>query len=166
MCTSRSRNGSYLDLKSLFFPAKSPESIHDNLHQFWRRSEGIWFSKLVNVTVRLLPHTELLAISQKHLLEQPEFGVRMSWEYNTKQQSGQMFWCVDTAYPGLIFADRSMLENIPQIFDYQMLSDRHLVITADKYSETFLLDSDRRRLRELRVEGKLIRRLWENKFGD
>jgi len=40
------------------------------------------------------------------------------------------------------------------------------VITADKFSETFLLDSDRRRLRELRVEGKLIRRLWENKFGD
>jgi hypothetical protein len=166
MCTSRSQEISPVDLKSLFFPDKSSASIHDNLYQFWRRSEGIWFSKLVNVTIRLLPQTELLAISQRHLLEQPEFGVRMSWEYNTKPQSGQMIWCVDTAYPGLLFADRSMLDNSPQIFDYQMTGDQHLVITADKYCETFLLDGNHRRLRELRVEGKLIRRLWEHKFGD
>ncbi len=166
MYTSKSQEISPMDLKSLFLPDKLPESIHDQLHQFWQRSQGIWFSKLVNVTVRLLPQTELSAISQRHLLEQPEFGVRMSWEYNTKPQSGQMIWCVDTAYPGLLFADRSMLDHSPQIFDYQMMSDRHLVITADKYSETFLLDGDFRRLRELRVEGKLIRRLWENKLGD
>ncbi len=166
MCTSRDQEIMGMDLKSLFFPDKSLATIHDKLHQFWRRSEGIWFSKLVNLTVRLLPQAELLAISQRHLLEQPEFGVRISWEYNTKQQSGQMLWCVDTDYRDLIFSDRSMLNDSPQIFDYQMINEQHLVITADKYSETFLLDGDRRRLRELRVEGKLIRRLWENKFGD
>lgn len=138
---------------------------HYKLYDFWSRSEGIWFSNLVKVAVRLLDAQEVLAVSQIHDLEQAEFGIRMSWEYNTKAQSGQMSWCVDANLPGRMFTDKSLSSNNPQIVHYQLVNDNQLVTTAGKYEETFLLKSDSRRLRELRYDGKLVRRLWENKFA-
>ncbi len=158
-----------------FFNSKSPNHYsltstidkqlkQKSLYNFWYRSEGIWFSKLVKVAVRLLDEQELLAISQIHHLNKAQFGIRMSWEYNTKVQPGQMSWCIDISHPGKVFTDKGLLSNTPQILYYQMVDDNQLVITSGKYEETFLLKGDNRRLRELRYEGKLVRRLWENKF--
>lgn len=139
--------------------------IHQNLYNFWSRSEGIWLSKLVKVRVSFLDEQELLSISQIHLLTDAEFGVKMSWEYNLKAESGHMSWCADANQPGLIFTDKSLSkDSLPGIFDYQMVNEHKLVMTVGKYEETFILDGDSRRLRELRYEGKLLRRLWENKF--
>jgi len=138
---------------------------HYKLYDFWFRSEGIWFSKLVKVAVRFLDAQEVLIISQIHELEQPEFGIRMSWEYNTKAESGQMYWCVDANQKGRIFIDKSLSDNNPQIAYYQLIDDNKLVTTVGKYEETFFLKGDSRRLRELRYDGKLVRRLWENKFA-
>lgn len=138
---------------------------HYKLYSFWLRSEGIWFSKLVKVTVKLLSAQELLAISFLHRINQVEFGVRINWEDNIKEESGHMSWCVDANQPGLVFTDKGLSsDSPPQILDYQMFDDNKLVITTGKYEETFLLDGDQRRLRELRYDGKLVRRLWENKF--
>ncbi len=136
---------------------------HNNLYNFWVRSKGAWVSKLVNVVVSLLDEKELLAISQIHLLDQVEFGVTMSWKYNTKEESGHMSWCVDSKQPGLVFTNKSLATDTPRILNYQMVNDNKLIITFGKLEETFFLESDRRRLRELRYEGKLVRRLWENK---
>ncbi|WP_263975294.1 hypothetical protein [Leptolyngbya sp. 7M] len=36
-------------------------------------------------------------------------------------------------------------------------------MSVDKYEETIRLESDCRRLREHRYDGKLIRRVWEHK---
>ncbi len=36
-------------------------------------------------------------------------------------------------------------------------------MSVGKYEETVMLESDRRRLREQRYDGKLIRGLWEEK---
>lgn len=140
--------------------------IHQQLHDFWSRSEGIWFSKLVKVRVSLLDEQELFSISQIHLLTTAEFGVKMNWEYNIREESGQMSWCADSSQPGLVFTNKSLAKDSkPSIFDYQMIDKNQLVITVGKYEETFILDGDSRRLRELRYEGKLVRRLWETKFG-
>jgi hypothetical protein len=139
--------------------------IHNNLYNFWSRSQGIWFSKLVKVVVGLLDEQELLSISQAHLLTEPEFGVKMSWEYNTKPESGQMSWCVDANQPGFVFTNKGLTTDKPCVLTYQMVNPNKLVMTSDKLEETFLLDSDSRRLRELRCEGKLLRRLWEHKLG-
>ena len=38
-------------------------------------------------------------------------------------------------------------------------------MSVGKYEETVMLESDWRRLREQRYDGKLIRRLWEEKIG-
>jgi hypothetical protein len=45
-----------------------------------------------------------------------------------------------------------------------MVNEHKLVMTVGKYEETVVLEGDTRRLREQRYEGKLLRRLWENKF--
>lgn len=143
----------------------SQQVKHDNLYSFWFRSKGLWFSKLVKLTVRLLSVQELLTISKIHHLDQAEFGVKMSWEHNIKEDSGHVSWCVDANQPGLVFTNKGLLsDSLPQIFDYEMVDDNQLVMTAGNYEETILLEGDIRRLRELRFEGKLIRRLWENKF--
>lgn len=139
--------------------------IHKNLYNFWSRSEGVWLSKLVKVRVSLLDEQELSSISQIHLFTEAEFGVKMSWEYNLKEESGYMSWCVDSNHSGLVFTDKSLSkDSSPRIFDYQMVNDHKLVMTVGKYEETVVLDGDTRRLREQRYEGKLLRRLWENKF--
>ena len=76
-----------------------------------------------------------------------------------------MSWCVDSNHSGLVFTDKSLSkDSLPRIFDYQMVNDHKLVMTVGKYEETVVLDGDTRRLREQRYEGKLLRRLWENKF--
>jgi len=139
--------------------------IHKNLYNFWSRSEGVWLSKLVKVRVSLLDEQELSLISQIHLFTEAEFGVNMSCEYNLKEESGYMSWCVDSNHSGLVFTDKSLSkESLPRIFDYQMVNDHKLVMTVGKYEETVVLEGDTRRLREQRYEGKLLRRLWENKF--
>ena len=75
-----------------------------------------------------------------------------------------MSWCVDGKHLGLVFTDKGLSNDTPpQILDYQM-KDNKMVITTGKYEESFLLDGDIRRLRELRYDGKLVRRLWENKL--
>ncbi len=141
------------------------QHTHYKLYNFWSRSEGLWLSKLVKVAVRFLSEQELLAVSQIHLLDKAEFGVKMSWEYNTKEELGHMLWCVNAMQPGLVFTDKGLSNySSPQVLHYQMVNDNKLVITTGKYEETFLLDGDSRRLRELRYEGKLVRRLRENKL--
>ena len=138
--------------------------IHSQLYNFWLRSQGIWISQLVTVSVNWLNDEELAAISHIHCLSATEFGVKMSWQYSKKSDSGNMCWCVDADQPQLVFTNKSLTDNsLPRIFDYRMLADNKLIITAGKYEEMFLLESDNYRLRELRIEGKLIRRLKEQK---
>ena len=138
--------------------------IHSQLYNFWLRSQGIWISQLVTVSVNWLNNEELAAISHIHCLSATEFGVKMSWQYSKKSDSGNMCWCVDADQPQLVFTNKSLTDNsLPRIFDYRMLAENKLIITAGKYEEMFLLESDNYRLRELRIEGKLIRRLKEQK---
>lgn len=138
--------------------------IHDNLYHFWSRSIGIWDSLLVKVTANWLSEQELL--SCQHHLFQPEFGVKVSWEYQKKYESGNMSWCVDANHPNLIFANKTLKHNSPSILNYQLPDANKLVITVDELEETFVLASNERRLRELRYQGKLLRRLWEQKVND
>ena len=107
---------------------------HDSLYKFWTRSQGLWFSKLAKVTVRLLDEQELLAICQIHPLKQPEFGVKMSWEYQTQAKlaaAGQMLWCVDANQFGLVFTNKGIAnDSQPGIYHYQILSN-HILVTTD-----------------------------------
>lgn len=138
---------------------------HSQLYNFWLRSQGMWVSQLVTVSVNWLDDQELAAISQIHCLSATEFGVKMSWQYSKKSDSGNMCWCVDADQPQLVFTNKSLTDDSPpRIFDYRMLAENKLIIKAGKYEEIFLLESDNHRLRELRVEGKLIRRLKEQKI--
>lgn len=146
--------------------SRSSINQHASLYQFWWRSQGLWFSKLVKVTVCLLNEQELLAICQIHRLKQPKFGIRIGWEYYTKAESGQMLWYVDANQPGVVFSNKGVAnDSQPDIYHYQMFSNHTLVTTNGKLAETTALEGDSRRLRDLRVEGKLIRRIWENKFN-
>jgi hypothetical protein len=139
---------------------------HYNLYQFWSRSQGLWLSKLTKVTLRLLDELELQAFSQIQPLAQPEFGVKMAWEYQTKAEVGQMSWCVDAAQPGLVFTNKSVTaDSPPAIYGYRMVDDHILVTAADAIEERTAFESDSQRLRELRCEGKLLRRFWENRFN-
>jgi hypothetical protein len=138
---------------------------HSNLYQFWWRSQGLWLSKLAKVTLRFLDEQELQAFQPIHTLEAPEFGVRIAWEYQTKSDVGQMVWCVDTNQPNLVFTNQGIADNTPPaIYHYQMVGNLTLVITKDEIEERTTLDGDSRRLRELRTGGKLVKRLWENRF--
>ena len=146
-------------------PLSNQQFKHDKLYNFWHRSEGIWFSKLAKVAIRLLNEQELEAISQIHHLEQAEFGIRLSWEYYTKDESGYTSWCVDADRPGLIFTDRGVASFCqPSIYNYRMVDDNTLVTSVDKFEETTCLEGDSHRLRERRYEGRLITHFWENKF--
>jgi hypothetical protein len=139
---------------------------HFNLYQFWWRSQGLWLSKLAKVTLRFLDEQELQTFQQIHTLEQPEFGVRMAWEYQTKSEAGQMAWCVDANQPSLVFANQGIADNTPPaIYHYQMVGDLTLVTTNGEIEERTALDGDSRRLRELRTGGKLVKHLWENRFS-
>lgn len=141
--------------------------IHDNLYHFWFRSIGEWNSLLVKVTTSWLTEQELLSLCQIHNLTQPEFGVNVSWEYKKKLESGNMSWCVDTKQPNLIFANKTLKhDSPPSILNYHLPDTNKLVITVDQLEETFVLASDKRRLRELRYQGKLLRRLWEEKVSE
>jgi hypothetical protein len=144
----------------------NPPFRHSTLHQFWQRSQGIWLSKWVKVTLRLLDAQELQIFQQIHTLEHPEFGVKMAWEYQTKPEGGQMMWCVDAKQPSLVFTDHGITDGSPPaIYQYQMVGDRTLVTTIDEIEERTDLEGDSRRLRELRTAGKLVKRLWEIKFS-
>lgn len=136
--------------------------IHTELYNFWFRSIGVWDSLLVTVIVTWLDEREILSIGKIHNLHQPEFGVRMSWEYKKKSESGHMSWCVDTERPNLVFTNKGLKNDNPCVLNYQMLNANKLVITVGKLEETFVLEGERR-LRELRYDGKLLRRLWEKK---
>jgi hypothetical protein len=138
--------------------------IHNELYKFWLPSIGVWDSHFLTLTVKWLDEEELLLIGKIHHLYQAEFGVKMSWEYKKKSDSGHMSWCVDAARPNLVFTNKSLApESSPRIFNYQLLAANKLVMSVGKYEETVMLESDRRRLREQRYDGKLIRRLWEEK---
>jgi hypothetical protein len=120
----------------------------------------------VKVTLRLLDDPELQMFQRIHALEEPEFGVKMAWEYQTKSEGGQMMWCVDANHPGLVFTNQGITdESPPTIYQYQMVGDRTLVTTQGEIEERTALDGDSRRLRELRAEGKLVKRLWEIRFS-
>ena len=141
--------------------------IHDNLYHFWFRSVGSWDSLLVKVAASWLSEQELLSLSQIHHLSQPEFGVKVSWEYKKKSEEGNMSWCVDANHPNLIFTNKTLKHNSPpSILNYQLPDANKLVITVDDLEETFMLASSTRRLRELRYQGKLLRRLWEQKVSE
>jgi hypothetical protein len=77
-------------MQNPFIYSALKSSKHDRLFQFWSRSQGLWLSKLTKVTLRLLDEQELQAFSQTQPLAQPEFGVKMAWEYQTKADVGQM----------------------------------------------------------------------------
>jgi hypothetical protein len=140
--------------------------VHDALYQYWFRSQGIWFSKLVKVAVRFLNAHELLNVGQLHGLNDTiEFGVRMQWEYYTKDECGHMSWCVDATHPNIMFSDRSVISHEPQVLHYTMPHPDELKITLDDLEERFCLQSNRHQLRELRRNGRLLRRLWEHKFS-
>lgn len=137
---------------------------HEQLYNFWTRSEGIWFSQLVKVTVKLLDEPELLAISEIYLLTQAEFGVRTNWEFNTKAESGSMTWCVDASQPSLLFTNEKLPhEHLPQIFSYRLVNDNQLAIAGDDSEEIYWLDGNNRRRRELRYQNQLVSRVWETK---
>ncbi len=139
---------------------------HCNLYQFWWRSQGLWLSKLAKVTLRFLDEQELQTFQQIHALEQPEFGVRMAWEYQTKSDVGQTVWCVDAAQSCLVFTNQGITDNSPPaIYHYQMIGDRTLATTNGEIEERTALDGDSRRLRELRTGGNLVKHLWENRFS-
>ena len=141
--------------------------IHDNLYHFWFRSLGVWDSLLVKVTTSWVSDQELLSLCKTYNLTQPEFGVHVSWEYKKKLESGNMSWCVDTNHPNLIFANKTLKhDSPPSILNYQLLDANKLVIKVAQLEETFVLASDKRRLRELRYQGKLLRRLWEEKVSE
>lgn len=137
--------------------------LHQQLYDFWLRSTGVWVSPLVIVNVRFLENQEIFSLAQIHNLEQVEFGVNMFWEYRKKTESGYMSWCVDACQPNLVFTNKGLTSNNPCILSYQMLNPNKLIITVDKLEETFILANEGRRLRELRYDGKLMRRLWEQK---
>jgi hypothetical protein len=143
-----------------------PPDAHDRLYQYWERSQGLWFSKLAKVTLRFLDKPELQNLQRIHTLEQPEFGIRMAWEYQTKADVGQMRWIIDAAQPNLIFTSQGITdESPPDIYQYRMIDDQTLVTTKEDVEERTALESDRLRIRELRTGGKLVKRLWENKFN-
>jgi hypothetical protein len=148
--------------------SQPPPFKHQALYNFWLRSNGLWHSKLVKVVIKLLTTPELTSITELHHLEAPEFGIRMSWEYNSKDGSGQMLWAVDANYSDTIFTTQGIpSDQQPSIYHYQLLSNDILLTIAGKAEETNILESSNdRRLRELRYDGKLIRRHWESKFGD
>jgi hypothetical protein len=155
---------SWLDRSHCVGSAESFE--HDRLYQFWSRSQGLWMSKLAKVTLCLLDERELQALSQIHVLEQPEFGIKLAWEYQLKAESGQMNWFVDAAQPGLVFTNKSVqADSLPAIYDYQMVDDHILVTATGELEERTVLEGDRQRLRELRCDGTLVRRHWERKFN-
>jgi hypothetical protein len=138
---------------------------HQQLYGFWSRSEGLWHSKMVNISIRILTAPELLTVAQIHHLESPEFGIKMSWEHNTNHESGQMLWCVDADHPGAVFTDKGIQSDDPSVYHYQLVSQDILITIDGKAEETNILEPlNHRRLRELRYNGKLIRRHWENKF--
>ena len=138
--------------------------FHYQLYDYWLRSTGVWVSPLLMLNVDWLSESEILAIAQTHDLERVEFGIKMSWEYRKKPESGYMSWCVDTQHPNVVFTDKSLSRNsAPSIFNYQMQDADRLIMSVGKYEETIMLESCCRRLREQRYEGKLMRRLWEKK---
>jgi hypothetical protein len=138
---------------------------HQVLYDFWCRSQSVWLCKLVKVTISFLNNQELSELSQTHQLKDVEFGVKLSWEYCTKQGSGYMSWCVNAHQPGLVFTNKGLSDDSPpQIYQYKMIDDNTLVMSVGKYEETIRLESANRRLREQRYDRKLIRRVWENKI--
>jgi hypothetical protein len=154
----------WLDRSHRVGSAESSE--HERLYRFWSRSQGLWMSKLAKVTLCLLDEGELATLSHIHVLEQPEFGIKLAWEYQLKAESGQMTWFVDAAQPGLVFTNKSVKEDsLPAIYNYQMMGDRMLVTATGELEERTLLEGDRQRIRELRCDGKLVRRHWEHKFN-
>jgi hypothetical protein len=155
-----------MKLMQLSLSSSDRHFTHDSLYHFWYRSQGLWFSKLAKVTLRLLDEAELETFGQVHALEQPEFGIKIAWEYQTKSSAGQMTWCVDATESSLVFSNQGITDNSPPgIYHYQITDDRTLVTTNDEIEERTALDGDGRRLRELRTGGKLVRRIWEHKFS-
>jgi hypothetical protein len=137
---------------------------HQSLYEFWHRSQSLWSCKLTQVSIYFLSTAELANLRQLHQLEQVEFGVRLGWKYLTRDGAGEMAWCVDAAHPGIIFTDKDVLEQYsPQVYQYQMPDSNTLVMSVDKYEETIHLETEHRRLREHRYDGKLMRRVWEHR---
>jgi hypothetical protein len=152
--------------KISIYPSLNQSSQHDCLYQFWLRSQGLWLSKLTKVTLSFLGELELQAFKQIHSLVQPEFGIRMAWEYQIKAETGQMAWCVDAMQPGVVFTNKSVTaHSLPAVYDYEMMGNHILITAADGMEERTVLEGDYQRLRELRYQDKLVRRHWENKFS-
>jgi hypothetical protein len=158
-------------------PANPPHTVvnnqtfkHRDLYQFWQRSQGLWLSKLVKINVRFLKERELQIFRQNHSLEQPEFGVRIAWEYRMKAEVGQMLWCVDSAQPHLVFTNQGFIykgitaQGPPTIHHYQVFGEHTLITLGNGMEESTSLKGDSCRLRELRSGGALVRRIWETRF--
>jgi hypothetical protein len=154
------------DWHTFEFSSKDQRLKHQDLYDFWLRSEGFWFSKLAKITIQLIEPSVFVDLAHSHQLQDPEFGIRINWEYSHQQTPGQMIWCVDAAHPSLVFTNQSISPgSLPSVYQYRMLSDNSLVTTDGHAEETNWLKQDHRRLREIRRAGKLIRRIWENKLN-
>jgi hypothetical protein len=53
-----------------------------------------------------LPKFAKMPPPQKHQMEEAEFGIRLSWEYSLRNESGQMIWCVTANHPDTLFTDQ------------------------------------------------------------
>jgi hypothetical protein len=150
----------------LISSSHAPPAGHDRLYHFWERSQGLWLSKLAKVTLRFLEEQELQSFPPIEGLSIPAFGIKMAWEYQTKPDSGQMLWCVDADQASLIFANQGIMANsFPISYQYQMLDSCALVTTNGDAEERTALEGNSRRVRELRTGGKLVKRIWENRFS-
>lgn len=136
-----------------------PSFKHQKLYDFWLRSAGLWLAKLVKVVIKMLTPPDLAIVTQLHQLEQAEFGIRMSWEYSLRNESGQMIWYVTADHPDTLFTNHGINpDRQPGIYHYQLLGDDILRTIDGKAEETNILEkSNQSRLRELRYDGKLIR---------
>jgi hypothetical protein len=79
---------------------------HQKLYDFWSRSVGLWQAKLVKVMIEILTPPDRAIVTQLHQMEEAEFGIRLSWEYSLRNESGQMIWCVTANHPDTLFADQ------------------------------------------------------------
>lgn len=138
--------------------------MHDKIHEFWSKSIGSWQSKLAVLTVDWLDNQELLLISKIHDLAKTDFGIKMSWKYKNKNESGYAFWGIERGYSNSIFSSTDFKDNdMSRVLTYQMINLDKLVTISGEYEERFFLETEKKRLRELRYAGRLIRRIKEER---
>jgi hypothetical protein len=147
--------------------------MHEDIYDFWFRSIGVWQSQLSVLTVDWLDKRELSEVSNIHHLSKADFGIKMNWNYKHRKEDGCIFWSVSREYKNLIFPSQSFRDNMPlctyqcRVIGKSKISFTiNAVDTVDTYEETIFLKNNECRTRELRLAGRLIRRLRENRLNN